>query len=71
MGGVFSSAVLCVLCPCQKMVAETKWQSPVSVGSDIYTVKLEVVAVPASHNRSYEQQRVLTSRVNGTYVCLH
>lgn len=53
------------------MVAETKWQSPMSVGSDIYTVKLEVVAVPASHNRSYEQQRVLTSRVNGTYVCLH
>lgn len=47
VGGVSSSAVLCVLCPCHEMVAETKWQSRVSVGS----VKLYVVAVPASHNR--------------------
>ena len=58
------------------MVAETKWQSsPVSVEegtswSDVHLGKLEVVAVPTSHNRPYDQKRVVTSRINGTYDCL-
>lgn len=57
------------------MVAETKWQSLVSVRegtswSDVHLDKLEVVAGCASHNRLYDQKGVVTSRVNGTYGCL-